>query len=270
MSVVYTQNSSDALDTATMFLNDNGVIKTENDLDIFINNNGNIYKMPQKENMILNLDQFSFKSNSCLGKNFCLTNDFTLKVKNTTKSVFSDSQNNTGSLGNYTTATDEGCLYIPKAQNQHNITLSESLFQNSQIATISLTFKTNSQNNNSGFFFLLDTLNVGLGTAWSPWRVTIRQNSTNLATSGTSLTEGSFNNATLVFDNGTITLFVNGSQSVSASGQGAWNACNRIWLNGYTSHTGTFANFGMKSFRVWKDVALTEQEVSDMCKFDFF
>lgn len=268
MSVTYAIGSGGGIDTAMMYYNDNGVIKTEDDLDIFINNGGTIYKMPQKQNMLLNLDVFSFKTKSALGKNFCLTHAYTIKVKETAKTDFSDTQSTTGSLGSYTTATNEGVLYIPKAQNQHNVTLSEGIFTNSQIATISMTFKANGQNNADGFWFMLNNLNIGIGINWNPWRITLRNATTTLARSG-SLTEGQFYNATVTYDNGTITLFINGTQSAQITGQGTWSACNRIWFNGYPSHTGTFSNMGIKSFRVWKDVALSEQEVSDMCKWDF-
>lgn len=267
MACVYLNDNGNFI-PSFMYWNDNSVIKTEDDIDIFVNNGGEKFLMPHKEKMLLNLDGFSFKTKSCADKNFMITKTFTLKVLNTVKTNFADNQTTTGDFGNYTVATNNGVLWLPKAQNQHNITLAENLFENTQRATISMTFQANSFNNQNGFMFMLDTLNLGIGNVWSPWRVSIRKGSSDLAV-GAGVTEGRIYNFTLVIEDGTYTLYKNASHYATVSGQSNLATCNKIWLNGFTSHSGTFCNIGISSIRVWKDVALTSDEVRSAAKFDF-
>lgn len=77
MSVAIANNGS-VLTRADIYYNDNGTIKSIEDMDVWVQNGNNVYKFPQKEHCILNLDYTSFAWNSIDGSSTYLTNNFEL------------------------------------------------------------------------------------------------------------------------------------------------------------------------------------------------
>lgn len=71
-------NNGTALTRADIYYNDNGTIKSISDMDVWTQNGNNVYKFPQKDHCILNLDHTSFSLNKLEGASTYLTNDFEL------------------------------------------------------------------------------------------------------------------------------------------------------------------------------------------------
>lgn len=86
-------NNGTALTRADIYYNDNGTIKSISDMDVWVKNGNNVYKFPQKDNCILNLDYTSFSINTLNGVSTYLTNNFEL-WQDTTR------QNNIGDIIN--------------------------------------------------------------------------------------------------------------------------------------------------------------------------
>ena len=71
-------NNGSVLTRADIYYNDNGTIKNINDMEVWAQNGNNMYKFPQKDHCILNLDHTSFAWNSIDGASTYLTNNFEL------------------------------------------------------------------------------------------------------------------------------------------------------------------------------------------------
>ena len=71
-------NNGTALTRADIYYNDNGTIKSIDDMEVWAQNGDSMYKFPQKDHCILNLDHTSFSTNKLEGASTYLTRDFEL------------------------------------------------------------------------------------------------------------------------------------------------------------------------------------------------
>ena len=83
-------NDGTALTRADIYYNDNGTIKTINDMEVWAQNGNDMYKFPQKDHCILNLDHTSFSTNKLEGSSTYLTRDFELWQDTTKMSNMGD------------------------------------------------------------------------------------------------------------------------------------------------------------------------------------
>lgn len=77
-------NNGTALTRADIYYNDNGTIKSIEDMEVWAQNGNSMYMFPQKDNCFINLDHTSFSINKLEGASTYLTRDFEL-WQNTTR-----------------------------------------------------------------------------------------------------------------------------------------------------------------------------------------
>lgn len=83
-------NDGTALTRADIYYNDNGTIKSINDMEVWVENNGTMFMFPQKDNCILNLDYTTFSINTLDGASTYLTNNFELWQDTSQKTILGD------------------------------------------------------------------------------------------------------------------------------------------------------------------------------------
>lgn len=268
-------NNNGTIDRCVLYMNENGTIYNEDDMDIYFNNGREIISMPQKQNLLVNMTpNFTFAYHTVVGSNYMLANDFVLKANNdvydfcsfnnSNKTYKRPNGNNDLSMNRTT-----GIWMLGKSWNQMNINLPEPIFDGTNQATISMTFGSTSHNNDGFFWFLDNNTKWGVQGHWSPFIFRFRNNvNSGYFELPSSYGEGGVHNMTVTFNGRTVKIYWNGvkvaeNNSINTD-QGI---CSRIWLNGYYNHTSTFANVSYYSFRVWK-TCLTDDEVLTAYKFD--
>lgn len=83
-------NNGTALTRADIYYNDNGTIKSIDDMEVWVRNGNNMFKFPQKDFCVLNLDNTSFSLNTLDGASTYLTNNFELWQDTTQKTNLGD------------------------------------------------------------------------------------------------------------------------------------------------------------------------------------
>lgn len=274
-SVLYNNNGT--INRGTLHYNDNGVIKTEDDMEIYFNTGQEIIQMPQKKSMVMHLTpHYSFAYYTTKGANFMNTQDFVLKnlnsnwnfvgnVANTNKTAVRPSSTTALELNPYV-----GVWMMGKEWNKNNFNLPEPIFDGTNEATISMTFASISHNNDGFFWYLDNNTKWGIQANWTPtWVFRFRNNTnTGFFELPTTYGEAGVHNITVTFSGRNVKVYWNGNLVAQDSNINTdQSSCSRIWLNGYYNQSGTFCNLSMYSFRVWK-VCLTDDEVATAVKFD--
>lgn len=70
--------SGSSVERADLYYNDNGIIRNIDHYDVWINEGGRFFKIPQREHMMLNLDHTSFSTNVLKSASSYLTKNFEL------------------------------------------------------------------------------------------------------------------------------------------------------------------------------------------------
>lgn len=86
-------NSNGEMKRAKLHFNDNGTIKTADDFNFYINKNGEILSIPQKENLVLNLDALTWCENSLASASSYIDQEITLSQGGTARSDFGSAVN---------------------------------------------------------------------------------------------------------------------------------------------------------------------------------
>lgn len=86
-------NSNGEMKRAKLHFNDNGTIKTADDFNFYINKNGEILSIPQKENLVLNLDALTWCENSLRSASSYIDQEITLSQGGTARSNFGSAVN---------------------------------------------------------------------------------------------------------------------------------------------------------------------------------
>lgn len=267
-------NDSGTIVRGQLYYNENGVILSENSLDIVFNNGAEIVTMPQKQQMVLNFSpNFTFAHNSVKMCNHFIEESPVISDLNTTTNTFASGVSVTAitpqSNNQQALNTNIGIWLLGKNWNQKKITLPQPIFDGTNQATISMTLGNTSHNNDGFFWFLDNNTKWGIQGHWSPFIFRFR----NSVNSGyfelpSSYGESGVKNITVTFNGRLIKVYWNGVKVAENSGINTdQGICRDIWLNGYYNHTSTFANVSIYSFRVWK-TCLTDSEVATAYKFD--
>lgn len=134
-------NNGTALTRADIYYNDNGTIKSIDDMEVWAQNGDSMYKFPQKDHCFINLDHTSFSTNKLEGASTYLTRDFelwqdTTKYNNLGDLVTIDPVNQSGFKVN----NIEKYWWINNTTNT-NIYYRDDLSANNRQFTISITCK---------------------------------------------------------------------------------------------------------------------------------
>lgn len=135
-------NNGSALTRADIYYNDNGTIKNIDNMDVWVENGNNVYKFPQKDRCILNLDHTSFSINTLDGASTYLTRDFELWQDVNRKTILGDIINtDPNSANGFKVNNVDKYWWVNDMANVNLFFGSGSNFFANQTFTITMTFK---------------------------------------------------------------------------------------------------------------------------------
>lgn len=270
-------NNGSRIVRANMYYNDNGVIKTIDNMDVYINNGGTIYKFPQKEHCLVNLDVLTWQDEAIASASSFITNPLTFSSQNQSKTAFGTLTQSEVTSGSSFQVCQGKYWYLPLSY-LNIINYGRSVFANNQF-TIALTFKqfgTPTSWRNLTWFYNAD----GIRFEWhSTGHISIYAESGVFSSDFPFTTLTSYQNdwvqIIMVVDgvNRVCKGYQNGVAQGQVNIQRALNTSNgdfiRIFSQRSGTQTGTYGcPVALRDFQIW-DTALTEQEIADLRKWLF-
>lgn len=264
-------NNGTRIVRADMYYNDNGVIKNVDDMEVWTNNNGTLYKFPQKENCLLNLDTLTWQDESFTSASSYITTPFlALQTALESKSDFGSLVTSTPT-GNTLQVKQGDYWYLPNGGG-NKITLNENIIAGGSF-TIAMTTRFE-RNPTSSWRDILLFQNPDIfrlewnGSSFIPYSANI-SGSQALPT----ITRTEWFQIVVVVENTSLKIYQNGVLETDLTMSRNLNSTSGDVLSFYTQRgTGSVAGFGcnayIRDFQVWK-TALTDQEVADLRKWLF-
>lgn len=265
-------NNGSALKRADIYYNDNGVIKTIDDMEVCHYNNGAWYMFPQKDDCLVNLDFVSFSDNSLDGANTHLTRNFELWQSGTQQTTLGNivSTNPSGQTGYRINPTEK--YWFVNNVGKTNIVFNEDVFANSQM-TLSITCKFVGNPSNWRDLWIFENTDQ-LRCEWNGSSLIIYGENSLIPGSPLypRIDRTQLFNITFVLNGRDVTGYQNGQQ-VFTSTLSRDILQNMVKLYLCSQRGGGTGSFGTGVYfydlALWK-TALTEQEVSDYLKFIYF
>lgn len=259
------------------YYNDNGVIRTIDDYDVFFNIGGTEVKFPQKQNCVMNLDCRTWLLNGGFDKepSSFITNSLTFSSQNSTKSTFGTLTDTLPTSGNSFQVSRGNYWYIPLSYLNH-LSWGENILTNQKF-TIALTFKQFGTPTDWRNLTWFNNAN-GLRFEWNGGGylsifaessfISGNQNFTRLSSYRDNWVQ-----VIMVVDgvNRTIKGYQNGVLEINSTLTGGLNTNNGDYVRIFSQRSGSnTGNYGcpvaLRDFQVWK-TALTDQEVADLRKW---
>lgn len=269
-------NNGTALTRADIYYNDNGTIKSINDMDVWVENGNNVYKFPKKDSCILNLDHNSFSINTLNGASTYLTNDFQLWQNTTRMDNLGDIINvDPNSANGFKVNNVDKYWWINNMSNVNLYFGTGSNFFANQAFTITMTFKFEREPtpwHNLWWFSDNDKFRL-------EWNSVARRmelygengfiNGAMYFTISIDDLQRQFVTLSVVVNGRNVTGYQNGRQVFQGTiSRNFSSGIEKIYICG--GRTGD--NFGsgvyIKNFAMWK-AALTEQELNDYYKCSY-
>lgn len=267
-------NNGTALTRADIYYNDNGSIKTIDDMDVWFKNGNDVYKFPQKDKCILNLDNTSFSLNTIDGASTNILQNFELNQNTNAYSNLGDIVTSIPSAVDGVRINNLEKYWYVNNLYKTNLSFGSNfdMFQN-QAITISMTFKfrgTYPTNWRRCLWFFNDN---------DKFRIEMNPSNNQFGIYG----ENGFINGNIlfpiidmqtdyvslavVFDNRNIYLYQNGSLvTQGTSSRDLASGVNSIYILSDRGNSGSFGcECFIKNFSIWKH-ALSEQELNDYYK----
>lgn len=270
-------NNGSRIVRADMYYNDNGVIKTIDNIDVYTNNGGTIYRFPQKEHCLVNLDVLTWQDEAIASANSYITNPITFSSQNQSKTTFGTlTQSEVTSGGSFQVCQGK-YWYLPLSY-LNIINYGQNVLANSKF-TIALTFK---QFGNPIEWRNLTWFNNADGIRFE-WH---SRGGINLyAESGVFSGDFPFETLSSYRDNWVqIIMVIDGTTNIAKGYQNGilqgqvnirrqLSASNGNFIRLFSQRSGSSTgNYGcpvaLRDFQMW-DTALTDQEVADLRKWLF-
>lgn len=260
-------NNGTALTRADIYYNDNGTIKSIDDMEVWAQNGDSMYKFPQKDHCFINLDHTSFSTNKLEGASTYLTRDFQL-WQDTTQ------YNNLGDLVT-TDPVGQNGIKVNNLEkywwinnvSKTNIFYTDDLFVNRRF-TISITCK-----------FVgnpIDWRDLWLFENSDQFRLEWGNNTLQLFGENNllpqcvfpTITRTDYFTVTVVVNGRNVTGYQNGSQVVSSTfSRDLATGLNKMYLCTRRTYQGNFGTgVYIKNLTLWK-TNLSDTEVNDYHKF---
>lgn len=258
---------------ANLFFNDNGVIKNVDNFDRYVDNGGVKYKMPQKENLVLNFDALTFSTNSIRDASTDITNQFTLSQAGTQKTDFGTITQSTPSGNSYQVDTLNKTWYIPDI-NRTVLNYGQNILTNQRF-TVALTCKFRGTPANYRDLTWFNNPS-GLRIEWNGSQIEIfGENSLGVPSARCSRLANytNFFQIIMVANGTSLIVYQNGVKEVDVtmgrvSETGNGDSIYLFTQRGGSASLGFGSAVELKHLQIWK-TNLTEQEVSDLRKYLF-
>lgn len=238
-----------------------GRIVGESNLEVFYNIEGEIIKLPKKNNMILNLDFLTFSQTYAF--NSVLDIPLKLKANDTSVSVLGvKSQEKPNNAYSVDASLKEWNI---RNRTKTNFNFDSSMTSNNKL-TLSITAKVESTTSWEDLILFLTGNSLRIEWNNTSYQVFPAPNSGNLISPTIDRTK--FFNLTFTMQDNVFNFYQNGvkfGENITFSGD-VIGSPNKVYICTRRDEQAC-GNYVIKTFRIWKD-ALSDDEVVNICKID--